>query len=74
MKDGNSPILLKKVSIQSERSIRSDPLWFSLDPGHVKRLGIDDFTFFIQKPTDNGIFLELCRLDICTRIEGEEKK
>jgi len=36
----------------------------TLHPSHVKRLGIDEFTFFIQKPAENGIVLELCRLDV----------
>lgn len=30
----------------------------TIDQSHVKRLRIDDFTFFIQKPIDNGILLE----------------
>jgi hypothetical protein len=34
----------------------------TLDPMHVRRLLIDDATFFIQKPIDNGIILEVCKL------------
>jgi hypothetical protein len=30
----------------------------TIDQSHVKRLRIDDFTFFIQKPVENGILLE----------------
>jgi hypothetical protein len=29
---------------------------------HVKRLGIDDLTFFEEKPVDNGILLEMRKL------------
>ena len=31
----------------------------TIDPSHVKRLRIDDMTFFIQKPIENGIMLEM---------------
>jgi hypothetical protein len=31
----------------------------TIDPSHVKRLAIDDMTFFIQKPIENGIMLEM---------------
>jgi len=36
----------------------------TIDQSHVKRLCIDDVTFFIQKPIDNGIILELRKFDI----------
>jgi hypothetical protein len=36
----------------------------TLHPSHVKRLEIDDFTFFIQKPVENGILLQMRKLDI----------
>ena len=36
----------------------------TIDPSHVKRLDIDDFTFFEQKPTSNGILLAKYRLNI----------
>jgi phosphoenolpyruvate carboxylase len=36
----------------------------TLHPSHVKRLDIDDFTFFIQKPVENGILLQMRKLDI----------
>ena len=39
----------------------------TLHPIHVKRLGIDEFTFFIQKPAQNGIVLEMCRLNLTHR-------
>ena len=35
----------------------------TIDPSHVKRLRIDDMTFFIQKPIENGIILELRKFD-----------
>jgi hypothetical protein len=35
----------------------------TIDPSHVKRLSIDDLTFFIQKPIENGIILELRKFD-----------
>ncbi|MGC1131369.1 MAG: hypothetical protein WA941_00995 [Nitrososphaeraceae archaeon] len=30
----------------------------TLDPSHVKRLDIDELTFFEQKPIENGILLQ----------------
>jgi len=35
----------------------------TLDPTHVKRLNIDNHTFFEQKPFENGIILERMRLE-----------
>jgi hypothetical protein len=35
----------------------------TIDQAHVKRLRIDDMTFFIQKPIENGIILELRKFD-----------
>ena len=35
----------------------------TIDPSHVKRLRIDDMTFFIQKPIENGIILELRKFE-----------
>jgi hypothetical protein len=35
----------------------------TIDHAHVKRLRIDDMTFFIQKPIENGIILELRKFD-----------
>lgn len=42
----------------------------TIDPVHVKRLEIDDLTFFAQRPVENGIMLEMCKLD--QRQKGEE--
>jgi hypothetical protein len=36
----------------------------TLHPMHVKRLKIDEFTFFIQKPVENGILLEKRELTV----------
>jgi hypothetical protein len=35
----------------------------TIDPIHVRRLAIDDMTFFVQRPIENGIVLEMHRLD-----------
>jgi hypothetical protein len=35
-----------------------------IDPVHVRRLEIDDLTFFIQKEVNNGIMLEMRKLPI----------
>ena len=42
----------------------------TIDPIHVKRLGIDEFTFFEEKPIANGIELSKYTLKI---VEGGEK-
>ena len=34
----------------------------TIDPVHVKRLEIDDLTFFTEKPIENGIVLEMCKI------------
>jgi hypothetical protein len=41
----------------------------TLDPAHVKRLNIDDFTFFLERPVENGILLEKLHLN----MGGEEE-
>lgn len=33
----------------------------TIDQSHVKRLRIDDLTFFEEKPVENGILLEMHR-------------
>jgi hypothetical protein len=43
----------------------------TIDQYHVKRLGIDELTFFEEKEVDNGILLELRKLGVPQR---EEKK
>jgi hypothetical protein len=44
----------------------------TLDPTHVRRLGIDNSTFFVQKPLEDGILLRMCRLQFAN-INGSEK-
>lgn len=34
----------------------------TLDPTHVKRLEIDELTFFVQQPVENGIVLKKYKL------------
>jgi hypothetical protein len=34
----------------------------TLDPSHVRRLGIDELTFFVQRPIEDGIVLKTYRL------------
>ena len=45
----------------------------TLNPMHVKRLGIDDFTFFEEKEVDNGILLEVRKLTIPGKLEEEKE-
>jgi hypothetical protein len=35
----------------------------TIDQSHVKRLHIDHMTFFVQKPIENGILLEMRKLN-----------
>jgi hypothetical protein len=39
----------------------------TIDPSHVKRLLIDELSFFIQKPIENGIVLEMHKLSDSTK-------
>jgi hypothetical protein len=36
----------------------------TIDPMHLRRLAIDEFTFFVEKPAENGILLEMRRLEV----------
>jgi hypothetical protein len=36
----------------------------TIDPIHVRRLHIDEDTFFEEKPVDNGILLEVRKLSV----------
>jgi hypothetical protein len=36
----------------------------TIDQCHVVRLGIDDMTFFVQRPMENGILLEMRKFDV----------
>ena len=46
----------------------------TIDPKHVKRLGVDDFTFFEEKEVDNGILLEVRKLTIPRKLEGKQEQ
>lgn len=35
----------------------------TIDPFHVKRLGIDDLTFFLEKPMQNGMLLKMRKME-----------
>jgi hypothetical protein len=41
----------------------------TIDRSHVKQLRIDDMTFFIQKPIENGIILELRKFESSWEVE-----
>lgn len=43
----------------------------TIDQSHVKRLEIDYLTFFEQKPIENGIVLEMHKLN--TRSDGQNE-
>jgi hypothetical protein len=52
------------TSVQKNDAIRKahyvgSSVVLTIDPSHVKRLSIDDLTFFVQKPIENGIMLEM---------------
>ena len=34
----------------------------TIDQSHIRRLGIDEFTFFEDRPIENGIHLEMRKL------------
>jgi hypothetical protein len=38
---------------------------------HVKRLGIDELTFFEEKPVENGILLEMRKLQCPSKEENK---
>jgi hypothetical protein len=44
----------------------------TIDPVHVKRLAIDEATFFIQKPIENGIILEIRKLAEVNTIRASQ--
>jgi hypothetical protein len=44
----------------------------TIDPVHVRRLRIDDETFFVQKPVRSGILLEAYKLN--TKQEEKDEK
>jgi hypothetical protein len=47
----------------------------TIDQKHVRRLKIDELTFFVQRPTHNGILLEINRLqDSKDELKEDENK
>jgi hypothetical protein len=46
----------------------------TIDREHIKRLNIDGLTFFIQKPIENGIILEMRKIDTNTKNRIEENE
>lgn len=59
---------MASITQKNENAIRKvhyvgSSVVLTIDPSHVKRLCIDDMTFFIQKPIENGIILELRKFD-----------
>jgi hypothetical protein len=52
----------KETAIRKVHYVGSSVV-LTIDPSHVKRLCIDDMTFFIQRPIENGIMLEMHKLN-----------
>lgn len=46
----------------------------TIDPMHVQRLAIDYMTFFIQRPIENGIVLEMHKLDTSSQTRNIDHK
>jgi hypothetical protein len=46
----------------------------TIDPTYVKRLGIDDMTFFVEKPAENGIILEIRKFDTSTNDDKNKEQ
>ena len=63
-----------KDPIRKAHSVGSSVV-VTIDPSHVKRLKIDDLTFFVQRSIHNGIRLEIRRLqDSREEFREDEKK
>lgn len=45
----------------------------AIDAVHVQRLGIDEDTFFEEKPVENGILLEMRKLSVQEENRNEIK-
>jgi hypothetical protein len=43
----------------------------TIDPSHIRRLGIDEETFSEEVPAENGILLKMRRLVVPRKEEGE---
>ena len=61
----------KETAIRKVHYVGSSVV-LTIDPSHVKRLCIDDMTFFIQRPIENGIILELRKFDSIEKVEEEK--
>ena len=63
-----------KDPIRKAHSVGSSVV-VTIDPSHVKRLKIDDLTFFVQRSIENGIRLEIRRLeDSKEELKEDENK
>jgi hypothetical protein len=63
-----------KDPIRKAHSVGSSVV-VTIDPSHVKRLKIDHLTFFVQRSIENGIRLEIRRLqDSKEEFREVEKK
>jgi len=54
---------MTSITQKNENAIRKvhyvgSSVVLTIDPSHVKRLSIDDMTFFIQKPIENDKLIE----------------
>jgi predicted CopG family antitoxin len=55
-------VLKEKLPLKRPRNFGGSVI-IAIDPSHVKRLNIDiETTFFVEKPVENGILLEIRRL------------
>jgi hypothetical protein len=52
---------VSKYPIRKAHTVGSSVV-VTIDPSHVKRLKIDEMTFFVQKSIQHGIVLEVRRL------------
>jgi hypothetical protein len=60
-----------KYPIRKAHTIGSSVV-ITIDPSHVRRLKIDNLTFFVQRSVQNGILLELKRLQDSKNDELKE--
>jgi hypothetical protein len=59
-----------KYPIRKAHTVGSSVV-ITIDPSHVRRLKIDNLTFFVQRSIRNGILLEIMRLQD-SKDESEE--
>jgi hypothetical protein len=58
-----SAIVKKKISIKKAHFVGSSVV-VTLDPQIVQKFQIDDNTFFIQEPTEDGILMRIRKLSL----------